>query len=309
MPVRHCLRLRLPLRMLLLIGLVAGSAAAPVLSGGEAPALAEAPGAPARPAWANASGSDSWGWWADLAVAGASQRLRWIRPGSFIMGGPHAERDEAVRTGAGGELVADEVQHEVTLSAGFWLADSPCTQALWLGLMGSNPAHFTGDLQRPVDSVSWVDAQLFLTALNGAVAGGSFCLPTEAQREYACRAGSPGPFSGPDLDALGWFIDNSEHTTHAVKGKSANTWGLYDMHGNVCEACADWYDDYPTRAVKDPRGPEAGAERVYRGGCWATEAWVCRSAHRLSYDPEMRADAIGFRLSAPAAPAAPATTR
>jgi formylglycine-generating enzyme len=148
--------------------------------------------------------------------------------------------------------------------------------------------------------VSWADVQRFLVAFNGLVPGGTFCLPTEAQREYACRAGTKGPFAGPSLDELGWYQDNSDHATHAVKGKSANAWGLYDLHGNVCEACADWYDDYPTRAVTDPVGPVSGAERVYRGGCWATEAWVCRSAHRLSYDPEMRADAIGFRFAAPA---------
>jgi formylglycine-generating enzyme required for sulfatase activity len=166
--------------------------------------------------------------------------------------------------------------------------------------MGANPARFTGDLQRPVESVSWVDVQRFLVALNGKVPGGRFALPTEAQREYACRAGTRGPYAGTSLDELGWYIDNSDHATHAVKGKGANAWGLYDMHGNVSEACADWYDDYPARAVTDPVGPVSGAERVYRGGCWATEAWVCRSAHRLSYDPEMRADAIGFRLAAPA---------
>jgi formylglycine-generating enzyme required for sulfatase activity len=295
--------------VLLWIGLLAVLACATPLAAGEAaadlPAHALPAGgvdAPPHPGWAATIGADQAGCWADLVAVGITQRLRWIAPGTFTMGDPHAERDEAVRTGASPELVADEVPHEVTLSAGFWLADSACTQALWLGVMGANPARFTGDLQRPVESVSWADVQRFLIALNGLVPGGRFGLPTEAQREYACRAGTHGPFAGASLDDLGWYLDNSDHTTHAVKLKSANAWGLYDMHGNVCEACADWYDDYPTRAVSDPGGPVSGAERAYRGGCWATEAWVCRSAHRLSYDPEMRADAIGFRLSAPGSP-------
>jgi formylglycine-generating enzyme required for sulfatase activity len=300
-------------RALQLIRLLAVLAFPVLLAAGEAAGDVPAPALPAavlpappHPKWAAATGTDHAGSWADLVAAGITQRLRWIPPGTFTMGDPHAERDEAVRTGASPELVADEVPHQVTLSAGFWLADSPCTQALWLGVMGANPAHFTGDLQRPVESVSWADVQRFMVALNGVVAGGTFGLPTEAQREYACRAGTLGPFAGPSIDELGWYLDNSEHATHAVKGKSANAWGLFDMHGNVAEACADWYDDYPARAVSDPVGPAAGAERVYRGGCWATEAWVCRSAHRLSFDPEMRADSIGFRLAAPGPAPVPA---
>jgi len=254
--------------------------AAPVME--SAAAVVVAP----QPKWAQASGRDACGQWAEVQAGGVTQRMRWISPGTFTMGSPLGEAHR----------LEVETPHQVTLSKGFWLADSACTQALWQGVMGANPAHFTGDPQRPVEQVSWDDVQAFLTAMNRLVSGGGFGLPTEAQREFSCRAGAGGPFAGPALDALAWYKGNSGQQTHAVKQKAANAWGLYDMHGNVWEWCADFYGPYPLDAVTDPTGPPSGAVRVFRGGSWHYDGWGCRSANRSWDKPDFRSFVLGFRL-------------
>ncbi len=144
--------------------------------------------------------------------------------------------------------------------------------------------------------MSWDDVQQFNARLDHQVAGGGVGLPTEAEREFACRAGSSGPWSGPVLDALAWYKGNSGQQTHAVKQKSANAWGLYDMHGNVWEWCADFYGPYPLAAATDPAGPASGTVRVFRGGSWHYDGWGCRSANRSWDKPEFRASVLGFRL-------------
>jgi len=242
--------------------------------------------------WANDVGEDGYGLWADLTVTGVVQRMRYIAPGTFSMGSPAGEADRS----------GDEVPHTVTLTKGYWLADSECTQGLWQAVMGTNPAGFTGDTNRPVEQVSWREVQGFLSKLNGQVRGGGFVLPTEAQWEYACRAGTQTPYAGASLDALGWYGDNSGNQTHAVKQKSANAWGLFDMHGNVWEWCSDWLGDYAPGAVSDPIGPASGSNRVNRGGSWYNIARFCRSADRNRFEPGYRNFSLGFRLCAQSTP-------
>ena len=156
--------------------------------------------------------------------------------------------------------------------------------------MGSNPANFKGaDL--PVESISWDDCQAFCRK-----AGRGMRLPTEAEWEYACRAGTPGAGAG-DLTRMAWHSDNSGNTTHPVGQKQANAWGLYDMHGNVWEWCSDWYGSYPTGAVTDPHGASSGSSRVSRGGGWRSGAGFYRSALRDYGDPSFRHDGLGFRVA------------
>jgi formylglycine-generating enzyme required for sulfatase activity len=216
----------------------------------------------------------------------------WIPPGKFLMGSPE---DEEGRWD-------DEIQHLVKITRGYWLAKTPTTQAQWLGVMGSNPSHFKGD-DLPVERLSWNnicgDASRtggFLGKLNQfGSADGKFDLPTEAQWEYAARAGTTGPYAG-DLNEMAWYYGNSGGKTHPVGLKKANGWGLHDMHGNVCEWCADWYDEYDTNAVLDPIGPASGLSRVFRGGRWYDFADDCRVADR--YDgPSNICNIMGFRVA------------
>jgi formylglycine-generating enzyme required for sulfatase activity len=293
--IRCVRRRRLPAACSCLAACLLATACSPTVNG---PATSSGPpGAEsAKPEWASASGDDQYGRWADLTIAGAAQRMRWVAPGTFTMGSSPGEREATARDGFTAEVFADEVPHAVTLTRGFWLADSPCTQALWLAVMGANPAHATGDLQRPVDSVSWNDAQAFLAKAGGALHGMRCSLPSEAQREYACRAGSTGAYCGPSLDDLGWYSANSGNQTHAVKGKKPNAWGLYDMHGNVSEWCADWYGEYPTHAVSDPSGPADGISRVLRGGSFSALSSHCRSARRTGEPADSHYASMGLRI-------------
>jgi formylglycine-generating enzyme required for sulfatase activity len=245
-----------------------------------------------RPFWAAAAGSDDTGRWADLVLRDVRQRLRWIPPGSFTMGSPHSE--------AGRD--AGEVPHRVDLSSGFWLMDSPCTQALWQEVMAANPSRFADDPQGPVEGVSFADVQAFIAALNQRVHGEAFSLPSEAQFEYASRAGHDEPFGGAALDAIGWYAGNSGGRTHPVRAKQANRWGLYDLHGNVWEWCGDWRANYPAEPVTDPHGLDWGlSQRVIRGGSWMSSAERCRAGCRDGLDPiDHHASTLGFRLSSPA---------
>ena len=196
---------------------------------------------------------------------------------------------------------SDEVQHTVTLTQGFWLSDHEVTQAEYQSVMGSNPSQFKGDLNRPVEMVSWDDAVAYCQKLTereraaGRItAQQAYRLPTEAEWEYAARAGTTGARYG-ELDAIGWYNGNSGNQTHAVKQKAANAWGLHDMIGNVWEWCSDWYGEYPTGSVTDPTGPSSGSRRVGRGGSWFFVAGVARSARRPRGDPGDRISHLGFR--------------
>ena len=184
---------------------------------------------------------------------------------------------------------------QVRISRGFWLGQHEVTQSEWQGVMGTNPSEFSGCGQCPVERVSWNDAQEFIRSLNGRFGGNRYRLPTEAEWEYAARAGTTGDRYG-NLDAIAWYRDNSGGRTHPVGQKAPNAWGLHDMLGNVWEWVADWYGGYPGGAVTDPRGPVSGSDRVDRGGGWGVSASYCRSSTRFSDTPGIRNAYLGFRL-------------
>ena len=262
-------------------------------------------------AWAIAFGEDRHGLWQAFDVAGVRQVMRWVPPGRFTMGSPldEAERDD------------DETPHAVTLRAGFWLADTNCTQAMWAAVMdGANPSQFKRDAQNPVEQVSWNDTVgEFLPRLNARVPGLTAVLPTEAQWEYACRGDAPAiaPFwFGEHIGSEQVNFDGNypmpgsaetefRQQTVPVKALPCNAWGLHQMHGNIWEWCADWYGPYPAGDVTDPAiplaAPTESARRVLRGGSWIDFARHCRSAQRRAYDPGIRRGHIGFRLARGAA--------
>jgi formylglycine-generating enzyme required for sulfatase activity len=225
---------------------------------------------------------------------GVEMAFVWIPAGSFQMGSIESEQ---------GRFPDEGPAHEVSISAGFWLGKYEVTQAQWQGVMGSNPSRFTGDSRRPVEQVSWDDVQGLLQKVNGS-GGSGYRLPSEAQWEYACRAGTRTRYSFGDGDGqLGdraWYDGNAGATTHLVGQKRPNAWGLYDMHGNVLEWCADdWHDRYsgaPTDGRSWDDSPRADW-RVLRGGCWYNSASFCRSAGRGGYDPSLRGSGRGFRLA------------
>ena len=215
---------------------------------------------------------------------GAKMEMVYCSPGEFTMGSSATEEDR------------DEIQHRVRLTRGFWLGKYPVTQAQWKSVMGDNPSYFKGD-NLPVENVSWNDFQKFVHEINACLGCGAR-LPTEAEWEYACRAGTTGDYGSKDrLDDMGWYKNNSGDETHPVGQKKPNAWGLYDMHGNVCEWCNDWFGDYPSGSVTDPIGAESGDHRVLRGGCYWSDAEECRSAYRGNMEgPEFGDPAYGFRL-------------
>jgi formylglycine-generating enzyme required for sulfatase activity len=189
-------------------------------------------------------------------------------------------------------------QHEVALSKPFYVGVTEVTQAQYQAITGTNPSKFNG-ATNPVDSVSWNDATEFCKKLSEKTRQ-TVRLPTEAEWEYACRAGTATAFSFGDADsALGdyaWYDANSGSTTHPVGHKKPNAWGLYDMHGNVWEWCADWYEDYPKGAVTDPQGAASGPSRVLRGGSWGSAPTGCRSAYRRYFTPDNCDYYFGFRV-------------
>ncbi len=232
--------------------------------------------------------------------------MNWIgvSRATFLMGSPKGELGRFI----------DEAQHQVTLTRGYWMGKYEVTQAQYEAIMGKNPSYFKGaDL--PVEQVTWYDAMTFCAKLTeqeraaGRLPEGyEYTLPTESQWEYACRAGKVQALNSgenlsdeeqcPAMDVVGWYVGNSDGTTHPVGQKKPNARGLYDMHGNVQEWCLDWYDlDYPDSAVMDPIGPDAGSKRVLRGGCWSNEANACRSAYRGYADPEFDSSRRGFRVA------------
>jgi formylglycine-generating enzyme required for sulfatase activity len=262
----------------------------------------------------------------------------WCPPGEFVMGSPASEegRDE------------DETQHGVKLTRGFWLAKTETTQGQWESVMGTDVAALKasgvkdqtfGEVNATGRDVAmyftnWEDAQAYLAKLNGnnpLPAGWKWDLPTEAQWEYACRAGTEtatyygalsikGKNNAPALDPIAWYGGNSS-VGYTDKGldtsgweekqypggtagarevglKKANDWGLHDMHGNVFEWCRDWYGDYPSGVATNPTGATTGSHRVVRGGSWFNYAAYCRSANRYWFTPDNRSDLLGFRVAA-----------
>jgi formylglycine-generating enzyme required for sulfatase activity len=240
-----------------------------------------------------------------LQVASAANLpMLWVAPGTFTMGG-----------------ASDGSAHVVHITRGFWLGRTEVTQSQWQTVMGSNPSHknFQGQNQ-PVEKVSWNDAMEFcrrVTASEKAAGhvlpGYEYTLPTEAEWEYACRAGTTGDYAGDgNLDHMGWYDKNSEGKTHNVAGKQPNTWGLYDMHGNVWEWCYDYYRPFSNREQTDSNREQtdpavidvdpddtsdSDTARAGRGGGWGDSAGLCRSAYRFGYDPSQGDDDLGFRFA------------
>ena len=288
-----------------------------------------------RPKWANAIGRDRFGLWSEIAVDPGQgepiiQRLRWITPGRFWMGSPEAETQELAKDeDERAWFQREHPRHLVTLTEGYWLFDTPCTQALWAAVMGNNPSAFQSPT-RPVEQASWEDVQCFLGKLNERLPGLDLTLPTEAQWEYACRAGTEtaiysgdlailGESNAPALDPIAWYGGNSgidfeltngydssgwpekqyPHTragTHPVKLKRANPWGLYDMLGNVWEWCRDGERDYDSAAQTNPEGSlEISAYRVLRGGSWNDYARTVQATARNTAHLDFRGDYVGFR--------------
>ena len=216
----------------------------------------------------------------------------WLIPaGTFMMGSPEEEEGRS----------SDEVLHRVTISKSFYMQTTQVTQGQWQAVMGDNPSDFTNCGENcPVENVSWDDTVKFIDKLNQADGKNRYRLPTEAEWEYACRAGSNVAYCfGNDiweLDRFAWYDGNSGGETHPVGQLEPNAWGLYDMHGNVWEWCSDWYGNYPSGAVTDPAGSSTGSSRVYRGGGWFSLAVYCRSAPRRNYSPDLPGLILGFRL-------------
>ena len=212
----------------------------------------------------------------------------WIPAGRFTMGSPEGEEGRS----------DDEVQHEVRISEGFWMGKYEVTQGEWEAVMGTNPSRSDECGARcPVESVRWDDVQNFIRRLNGRDSGSGYKyrLPTEAEWEYAARAGTTGARYG-GLDETAWNAGNSGNRTHPVGRKRANAWGLHDMLGNVWEWTADRYGGYPSSPVTDPEGPSTGSNRVLRGGGWGSNARDGRSASRYGVSPGASYNDIGFRL-------------
>ena len=241
--------------------------------------------------WASEWGQDDIGLWMAHEFKGVRHVFRWILPGTFEMGGSRYDWEKPV--------------HKVQISQGFWLGETTVTQALWQAVMGENPSKFQGD-DLPVDSVSWDDTKAFIDKLNATEPNLKLCLPTEAQWEYACRAGTQTEyFFGNDITHEQAHFSKDGYgdakTTIAVKAKPANAWGLYQMHGNVYEWCQDWFqeDYYKQSPSHDPQGPsDPQKSRVLRGGSWLNDLPEdLRSAFRNGSTPDDRDGYSGFRLS------------
>ncbi len=206
-----------------------------------------------------------------------------IPAGSFEMGSNSGDSDE-------------KPVHRVTISRDFQMQATEVTQGQWESVMGSNPSNFKNcGKDCPVESVSWNEVKEYIRRLNGRNDGWEYRLPTEAEWEYACRAGTTGDYAG-NLDSMGWYGPNSGNTTHPVGKKEKNRWGLYDTHGNVWEWVEDWYGPYTSGSATDPKGPSSGSGRVDRGGSWYGVAGGCRSADRSYDSPGDRNGSLGFRL-------------
>ena len=279
-----------------------------------------------------ALGGDYWGKWEWTSAVNKWQLdgfgeinpfvpdMIWIPAGSFVMGTPVGELGRE----------ADESQHEVTLTSGCYMSETEVTQAEWVAMMGTNPSEFPGCDCCPVENVNWFDAVDYCNQLSQAqgfspaydVDGTTvtwlpntdgFRLPTEAEWEYACRAGtSTGFYNGeityedgcsgtpmdPNLDEIAWFCANTDPWgTKPAAQKEPNAWGLYDMSGNIREWCWDWYAfNYPAGPVTDPTGPQSGTWRVTRGGSFHNMSKECRSGRRTNQYPDLHHYVYGIRV-------------
>jgi formylglycine-generating enzyme required for sulfatase activity len=230
------------------------------------------------------------------ATNSLGMKLMLIPPGEFVMGSPPTEQGRQ----------SGEKQHGVKLTKAFYMAATEVSQKQWQALMGGNPSFFVGG-SLPVDTVTWDEAVEFCHKLSEREHV-AYSLPTEAQWEYACRAGTTTPFHTGATIATDQANYNGEFTygagqkglfreeTTKVGSFPPNAWGLHDMHGNVWEWCADWYGDYPAEQVTDPTGPPHGEKRAVRGGCWINFPAVCRSANRGSTVPRSWNFHFGFRV-------------
>ena len=240
-----------------------------------------------KPMWANAAGEDQYGRWAEIVpVSGTTMRLRRCLAGHFMMGtvvGHPGRRDDE-------ELV------QVTLSRPFWLAACEVTQGQYQALMGVNPSEFAGDPRRPVDNVSWNDTQDFLRRLTSAVPGLHPRLPSEAEWEYACRAGTAAEPDSSAMISQGWFAEGRLTSTQPVGVLPASAWGIYDLYGNVMEWCQDHYGPYPRGEATDPVGFQ-GVSRVVRGGAWTVPVIEGRPGARSRHMPVAHFFHLGFRIA------------
>jgi len=227
----------------------------------------------------------------------------YINGGTFTMGSPANERGRSNNEGP---------QHQVIVSS-FYMEKYPVTQEEYQDTMGTNPSSFKGP-ELPVEQVSWFDAVQYCNkrsltegltpayTVNGTNvswdhSANGYRLPTEAEWEYACRAGTQTPYySGTSVNDAGWHSGNSGAKTHPVGEKEPNSWGLYDMHGNVLEWCWDWLGNYSADTQTDPQGAASGTNRVYRGGSWYFNALQTRSAFRFGNYPSLRIYFVGFRI-------------
>jgi len=238
------------------------------------------------------------------AVSAAPTNLVFIPPGTFMMGSPSNEVGRDIDS-----FDEEGPQTAVTISRGFWIGKYEVTQGEYLAVMGTNPSGFTGDTNRPVETVSWFNATNYCGKLTqreraaGRIATNSvYRLPTEAEWEYACRAWTSTRFSYGDdvgytnVTDYAWYRDNNGGTTHAVGQKLPNPWGLYDTAGNVWEWCQDWSAPYPGGTALDPQGPPTGVDRVLRGASVFGPAYAMRSAQRFHDVPTIRVDNTGLRV-------------
>jgi formylglycine-generating enzyme required for sulfatase activity len=235
-------------------------------------------------------------------VPGLNLAMVPIPAGSFTMGSSAAEQNKAKREVPYLDFRIESPQHTVSLTKPYWLSQTEVTQSQWQEIMGTNPSCFV-EAQLPVENVSYGEALAFCRKLTTREREEGrlpmdyeYTLPTEAQWEYACRAGTAGEYAG-GLESMGWYGANSGRKTHPVGQKQANMWGLHDMYGNVWEWCLDWYGNYPSGSVSDITGSTYGSRRVVRGGCWGNDATFCRSAYRDYFAPDHRGSYLGFRLA------------
>ena len=232
---------------------------------------------------------------------GVTIDLVYIKPGTFTIGSTKKEQEQSMKEGALPEWVSDENEMtKVTLTEGFWMGKTEVTNAQWNAVMDESPSEFEGD-DIPVNAVSWNAAKEFVSVL-AEKTGLDVALPTEAQWEYACRAGTKSAFSfgNPDkADEFAWFDYNSDAQPHPVASKKPNPWGLHDMHGNQWEWCEDYYSmRYPGGEVTDPTGAEWDRYKVARSGSWVTERTFLRSANRYGYDLGFKEPYMGVRIVA-----------
>ena len=211
-----------------------------------------------------------------------------ISPGAFVMGSEKGKEDQKPLA-------------KVTLTKPFYLGKFEVTQEQWQSIMHTNPSNWKGT-NLPAERISWDDCQIFAAKLGEKVPGYRFSLPTEAQWEYACRAGTTTEYSCGDTDTnlldFAWFVPAANRTTHPVGEKKPNPWGLHDIHGNVWEWCQDWYGPYPGGELTDPTGPATGSSRVIRGGSWSHRSSDLTSAFRLKFRSDFRFLSIGARMAA-----------